>query len=148
MKVITMFTYPVRLEPDDNDTILVSFPDVPQAHTFGDDEEEALARAVDALESALSMLIDDRKDIPLPSAVRRRHKSVTLPPMSAAKVALYRAMREAGVGKAELARRLGWHLPQVDRVLDLLHASKLEQIELALRALGKRLVLEVKDAAA
>jgi antitoxin HicB len=68
--------------------------------------------------------------------------------MSAAKVALYRAMREAGVGKAELARRLGWHLPQVDRVLDLLHASKLEQIELALRALGKRLVVEVKDAAA
>ena len=143
-----MFTYPVRLEPDDNDTILVSFPDVPQAHTFGDDEEEALAHAVDALQSALSMLIDDRKDIPVPSPIGRRQKSVTLPPMSAAKVALYRAMREAEVGKAELARRLGWHLPQVDRALDLLHASKLEQIELALRALGKRLVLEVKDAAA
>jgi antitoxin HicB len=69
---------------------------------------------------------------------------VGAPPISAAKVALYRAMREVGVGKAELARRLGWHL-QVDRVLDLLHASRLEQIE---RALGKRLVVEVKDAAA
>lgn len=148
MKATTMFTYPVKLEPDDNDTILVSFPDVPQAHTFGEGEEDALAHALDALESALSMLIDDRKDIPFPSPIGRRQKSVTLPPMSAAKVALYRAMREAGVGKAELARRLGWHLPQVDRVLDLLHASKLEQLELALSALGKRLVLEVKDAAA
>jgi antitoxin HicB len=148
MKAMAMFTYPVKLEPDDNDTILVSFPDVPQAHTFGEGQQDALAHAVDALESALSMLIDDRKDIPLPSAVRRGQRSVTLPPMSAAKVALYRAMREAGVGKAELACRLGWHLPQVDRVLDLLHASKLEQIELALQALGKRLVVEVRDAAA
>ena len=36
-----------------------------------------------------------------------------------AKTALYEAMREQGVGRAELARRLRWHLPQVDRVLDL-----------------------------
>jgi antitoxin HicB len=143
-----MFTYPVKLEPDDNDTVLVSFPDVPQAHTFGDNEEEALAHAVDALETALDMLIGDRKDIPLPSPVGRRQKSVTLPPMSAAKVALYRTMRESGVGKAELGRRLGCHLPQIDRLLDLRHASRLDQIDRALHAVGKRLVLEVRDAAA
>ena len=142
-----MFTYPVTLTPEGGGFV-VTFPDVPAAITEGDDEAEALARAVDALETALSMLIDDRKELPLPSPIGRRQKSVILPPMSAAKVALYRAMREGGVGKAELARRLGWHLPQVDRVLDLLHASKLEQVELALRALGKRLVLEVRDAAA
>jgi hypothetical protein len=28
-------------------------------------------------------------------------------------------MREQSVGRAELARRLRWHLPQVNRVLDL-----------------------------
>jgi len=31
-------------------------------------------------------------------------------------------MRAARVRKAELARRLIWHLPQVDRLLDLRHA--------------------------
>jgi len=86
-----MFTYPVTLTPEGGGFV-VTFPDVPAAITEGDDEEEALAHAVDALESALSMLIDDRKDIPLPSQVRRRQKSVSLPPMSAAKVALYRAI--------------------------------------------------------
>ncbi len=34
--------YPVRLTRDDNNTVMVTFPDVPQAVTYGDTEEEAL----------------------------------------------------------------------------------------------------------
>ncbi len=40
-------------------------------------------------------------------------------------------MREQGIGKAELARRLSWHPPQVDRVLDVRHKSRLDQMESA-----------------
>jgi hypothetical protein len=47
----------------------------------------------------------------------------------------------------ELARRLNWHLRQVDRLLDLLHASQLDQLEAAFRALGKRLAVEIREAA-
>jgi predicted RNase H-like HicB family nuclease len=36
---------PATLTPDDNDTYLVTFPDVEGAVTFGDTIEEALARA-------------------------------------------------------------------------------------------------------
>ncbi len=56
-------------------------------------------------------------------------------------------MREEGLGKAELARRLGRHLPQVDRILDLGHASRLDQVEAALHALGRELSVEVARAA-
>jgi antitoxin HicB len=59
-------------------------------------------------------------------------------------------MREQGVGRAELARRLRWHLPQVARVLDMRHASRMEQVETALAALaalGLRLVVDVARAA-
>ncbi len=143
-----MFTYPVTLEKDDNGTVLVRFPDIPSAHTFGEDEEDALARAVDALESAFIGLMADRQDIPTPSKARRSQKTVALPALSIVKVALYEAMREAGIRKADLARRLGWHMPQVDRLLDLRHASRLDQIEAALNALGKELVVDVKSKAA
>lgn len=144
------FTYPVTLTPasefDPDDTgFVVTFPDIPGVVTEGDDEGEALARAADALETMFIALISDRKDIPDPSPIERH--SVTLPALSAAKIGLYRAMREAGVAKAELARRVGWHLPQVDRILDLRHASRLDQVETALRALGKTLTVEVQDAA-
>ncbi len=44
-----------------------------------------------------------------------------------------------GVRKAELARRLGWKGPQVDRLFDLEHASRLDQLEAAAKALGKHI---------
>lgn len=133
-----MFDYPVDLTPDDNDTVLVTFPDVPEAITFGDDIDEALLRAVDALESALSFYVDARQALPVPSLAEGR-PTVRPTAMECLKLGIYQAMMEQGVRKAELARRLGWHMPQVDRLLDLNHASRLDQIEAAARALGKRI---------
>jgi antitoxin HicB len=141
-----MLAYPVDLERDTNGTFLVTFPEFAEAVTFGEDESDALLRAVDALETVLAARIDDRENIPLPSPAAGRPCAV-LPALTAAKVLLYRAMREAGVGKADLARRLGWHGPQIDRLLDLNHASRLDQIEAALAALGKRLTVNLADAA-
>ena len=127
--------------------VLVAFPDFPNVHTYGDDEAEALERAAGALETMLIAMIEDRDEIPAPRPLRRGEKPVKLPALTAAKLELYRAMRTAGIGKTELARRLNCHLPQVDRLLDLGHASKLDQIEAAFRALGKEIRIEVADAA-
>ena len=141
-----MLRYPVTLSRDTNDTIRVEVPDIPEAHTFGDDREEALARAVDAIETALMIYIEERWDIPSPRAAKRGD-FVTLPALTEAKLALYSTMRAAKVGKAELARRLNCHLPQVDRLLDLAHSSRLDQLEAAFRVLGKQLSVEILEAA-
>ncbi|MCE5307518.1 MAG: type II toxin-antitoxin system HicB family antitoxin [Acidobacteriales bacterium] len=142
-----MLRYPVKLTWEDSGAVVISFPDVPEAHTFGGNETEALSRAVDALETALSMYIGDRQPIPTPSPKKRGWRTVSLPALTEAKIALYLAMRASHVGKAELARRLKWHLPQVDRLLDLMHASRMNQIEQAFAALGKRVSIVVEDAA-
>lgn len=136
-----MLDYPVTLAPDDNDTILVSFVDWP-AHTFGDDREDALRHAVDALTTIIDAYIKDGRDIPRPSKGKDR---VPVPALIEAKIRLYEAMRAAKVSKSELGRRLDWHLPQVDRLLAMKHGSRLDQIEAAFRALGKRLVVSVED---
>ncbi|WP_328825101.1 hypothetical protein [Pseudomonas palmensis] len=47
------------------------------------------------------------------------------------------------VTKTELARWLGMKRPQVDRLVDLLHRSKIEQVEHALQVLGQRIELSV-----
>jgi antitoxin HicB len=70
-----------------------------------------------------------------------------LPALTEAKLALYEAMRNARVGKAELARRLNCHLPQVERLLDLMHGSRLDRMEDGFRALGLRLNISVERAA-
>jgi len=137
--------YPVVLTPDDNGTLLATCPDLPEVTSFGADTDEALAHAADAIEEALAARIAHREDIPLPSKGSRRAKRVSVPALTAAKALLYRAMRERAVSKSELGRRLGVHLPQIDRLLDVRHASRLSQIEAALSALGKELVVEVRD---
>ena len=141
-----MLRYPVKLSKDTNETILVDVPDIPEAHTFGEDRKEALLRAPDAIESALMCYIDLRREIPVPRATGKG-PFITLPALTEAKLALYTAMRDARIGKAELARRLNCHLPQVDRLLDLRHASQLEQLEAAFRALGKQLSIQICEAA-
>jgi antitoxin HicB len=137
-----MFDYPVTLTPD-GATVLVTFADVPEALTFGADEDEALLQAVDALETALSFYVDARKPLPVPSKPRHGQRTVHPSALEGAKLGVYQAMTEQGIKKAELARRLGWHLPQVDRLFDLRHASRLDQIEAAARVLGRRLEVRV-----
>ena len=72
---------------------------------------------------------------------------VTLPALTGAKIALYELMRSSGVRTAELARRLGCGKGQVGRLLDLNHASRLDQLEAAFHALRKRLHIVIDDAA-
>ena len=137
-----MFDFPVTLTPD-GDTVLVTFADVPEAITYGADEDEALLQAVDALETGLSLYVDARKPLPVPSKVKRGQRTVRPSALECAKLGLYQAMTEQGVKKAELARRLGWHMPQVDRLFDLKHSSRLDQIEAAARVLGRQLEVRV-----
>lgn len=138
-----MFDYPVILEAQPEGGFVATFPDVPEAITQGEDEDEVLLYAVDALESALSFYVDARQPLPFPSKPKRGQKTVSPSALECAKLGVYRAMTDQGIKKAELARRLGWHMPQVDRLFDLNHASRLDQIEAAARALGRHVEVRV-----
>lgn len=133
-----MLTYYYSLTPDNNGTVLVEFPDIPEAAAVGNDELDAQSQAYEGLGAALQMYIDARRPIPLPSSTEGKG-CVTLPALVTAKVLLSNEMVRQGVRKSEMARLLGGHTPQVDRLLDLGHGSKLDQIEAATKQLGKQL---------
>jgi antitoxin HicB len=135
------------LEPDDNNTVMVEFLDIPWAHTFGNDVHDALQHAVDCLITAVAYNVRHSEDIPEPSRPKSGQHTVTLPPLEATKVAIYVEMRRQRITKGELARQLGQDPKQVDRLLDVLHASRHDQLDKALAALGKRLEIVIRDAA-
>jgi antitoxin HicB len=135
-----MVRYPVVLEPDDNGTLMVTFPDFPEAQTFGEDRDDAMRHASDALATIVDGYIRSRR--PLPKASEGTNFA-ELSPLMSAKAELYSAMQAMGVTKSELGRRLHWHQPQVDRLLNLTHSSQVDQLEAAVRALGGHLVLSV-----
>ena len=140
--------YPAKFTPDRTaGGFVVTFPDVPEAITQGDTIEEAMAMASEALELALTFYTEKWADLPVPGSLKRGMRMVRVPALSEAKFRLYTALRAAGVRKIDLARRLKCSPSQVDRLLDISHHSKLDQMEAAFAAIGKRLAIEVRDAA-
>ena len=137
-----MLAYPITIGDFAGIMWRATFPDFPYIMVLAVDQEDIIPRAVYALEDVISTRIHDRKDIPFPS---QGDTYVMLPTLTSVKVMLYQEMREQGVGKAELARRTGWYLPQVDRALDVQHRSRFDMMDVALRAVGKKLVVTVTD---
>ena len=133
--------YPVHLRKDGK-FITVSFPDIPEAHTFGNDRNHALEMAKEALELAMEFYFDDQRPIPLPSRARKGQAVVNLSPSVAAKVLLLNEMLRQKVRPSELARRIGTTKQEVNRLTNLRHPTKIDRIDIALRALGKRLIVK------
>ncbi|TMJ34575.1 MAG: type II toxin-antitoxin system HicB family antitoxin [Alphaproteobacteria bacterium] len=141
-----MISYRVHLKPDDKGTFLVTSPDFPELTTFGETREEALLHALGAFEEAIEARISDREKIPVPTKGKAKDIHVGLPVQASVKVLLYQSMQRDGIRKADLARRMGIHKQEVDRILDLNHATSLSKIEHAFEVLGKRLLIDVRDA--
>jgi antitoxin HicB len=140
-----VIAYPVKLTSDE-DTWLVTSRDFPELTTFGVTEDEALAYAVGAFREAIAARFAYREDIPLPSKPRRGERLVALPAQAAVKVLLYRNMLDKGLRKSDLARRIGVHKQEMDRIFSLGQATSLTKLEKAFAALGKALDIKVVDA--
>jgi len=137
--------YYAALEPAEGGGYVVSFPDVYGARTQGDTLAEAVEASQDALVTALGGYIEAREEIPRP----RRRKGLTpipVPPLTAAKLALHEAMREAGMSGRALARRLSVNEAAIRRLLDLGHRSHIGEVEKALAIFGQRLMVGVLPA--
>jgi antitoxin HicB len=142
------FLYPARFEDGDKPGVLViTFRDIPEAITQGTGEKDALWQAADCLEEAMAGRIADGREIPKASRGARGERLIPVPAPMAAKTALYLALAEAGMTKAQLARKLDCDEKEVRRLLDPKHPTKLPRIKEALDVLGKRLVVSVEEAA-
>jgi antitoxin HicB len=141
------FVYPARLAPQPEGGFTVTFSDLPEAITEGDDRDEALAMAADCLAAVIGWRVERRRDIPTPSKVRRGQVGVPVPLQVAAKAALYLAMKRKGVSFSELARRLNYSQPlQVRRLIDPNTATSMKKIDEAVAAMGGRLHVGIDDA--
>jgi antitoxin HicB len=138
-----MLAYPIKLKKDTNGSLLVTFPDIPEAATSAHNEKKALILALEALESALEFYFDDGRPVPMPSAPKRGQQKVTLPASMSAKVLLLNEMLAQNIRLVDLARLLGTTPQAVNRMTNLRHSTKIDGLVEAFQALGKKLELRV-----
>ena len=140
---MSRFSYGAKLTPDETDGgWVVTFRDIPEAITQGDDIESALREASDCLEEAISACMDDQRDIPIPSPLTDDEQLVCLPIHTALKASVYLAMRESTLSKVQLAKLLNVDEKEVRRILDPHHRTKITTIERTLQALGQQISTE------
>ena len=135
--------YPCELVTDDQGALVATFPDVPEAITGAGGRAEALNLAADALATALAGYVLDGRDIPEPSEPADCQELVTVDAVTAAKLALYSAIRAQGISEAELARRIGASASAARKLADPDRSSSVGQLSTALKAAGCRLAVEV-----
>ena len=143
------YTYPCSLTPDheEGEGFVATFADVPEAITGAKTREETLALAQEGLAVALGMYVRCREDVPVPSPAADGQVLVPVPPIIAAKLALYTAMRKQGITNVALAARLQLSEGAVRRLTNPRHRSHISQVEKALQAVGRSLVVEDRAAA-
>jgi antitoxin HicB len=140
--------YAALFEPAEEGGFVITIPDFGWGVSQGDTEEEAREMAAALLQTLVREHIRKGEDLPLPTRPRgKQYRFISLSALHGMKARLYMAFRASGLRKAELARRLGIPKTTVDRLFDLDNSTRLDQIEGAFAALGKRLVFEIQDAA-
>lgn len=135
--------YPAKFDKEENGLYAVSFRDIPEALTCGNNYEHAMEMAKDALLTSIDFYFEDHRKVPMPSEALPDEVLVDLPPSVFAKILLLNEMIEQGISNVELARRIAVKPQEVQRITNLGHNTKIDTISKALTSLGRNLQLSV-----
>ena len=138
-----IYAYPVRYAGAKEGGWVISCRDLPEVVSQAEESENRTEVAEGALQAAIEGRILADMEIPKPSAPKKGEELVAVPLETAAKAALYSTVREQGITKTQLAKKMDVNEKEARRLLDPRHSSKLPRIAQALHALGKRLQVAV-----
>ena len=142
------FDYAISLKAEsaNENGFVVTCRDLPQLITQGENQANALEQAKDAMDEVFATYMKQGLEFPVVSRKRAGEYFVSPLAGTMAKAALYVAMKESGISRVQLAKRLGVDEKEVRRMLDPHYGSKLPRIAEAIGLLGKRLVIGLEVA--
>lgn len=140
-----MFTYPAKITKD-GDLYLVSFRDFygDEPVTQGGSYDDAIAMASDWLLTEATIALDDGEKLPEASKAERGEVLVEMSLSAQIKLRLLYEMIDQSVSGSELARRMKIKRPSVQNIIKADHATKIDTLQNAFKALGKELVFELR----
>ena len=126
-----------------DDGITVTFANIPEAITCGNNEEDAMLMAEDCLLTAVEIYFEQEWKFPLPTKPKKGEKAVYLPDSVYSKVLLHNAMIEKKISNAALARAMNSTPAEVQRIVNVHHKTKIDTIGKALNAIGFQLQMSI-----
>jgi antitoxin HicB len=139
------FAYPAKIVKRRNGAYEVQFIDLDEAFTYGDTLDQALDYASEVLSAIILTRLDFEMDVPKPSKSTKGKNIYYVLPDGKTQSALLIREAFAGQNVAKIARSMETSWPAVNRLKNPSHWPTLKQLERALRAAGKQLVIGMKD---
>ncbi|WP_244216283.1 type II toxin-antitoxin system HicB family antitoxin [Phytopseudomonas daroniae] len=140
-----MYDYAIRFEREKGQGMAVFCRDLPELNSYGDDRDHAIRDAMDAIETTLSLYVEQRRKIPQATPPEPGEHVIRLPTVTVAKIVLWNEMVARRMRKADLCRLLEIAQTQGDRLVDFLHATKMDALEAALEKLDISLAVKAID---
>ncbi|TXE35675.1 hypothetical protein FOT61_19825 [Serratia marcescens] len=138
--------YPAHYTFDSNsDAWQIGFHDFPEWQSACYKCEDIELEAQESLLAAIAAAMDEGLPLPAPSPLQTDDLRVHLPALVTLKIELHNAMLRKNTGKAALARKLGFNGGQMERLLDIGYASKIEALEQALYLLGYEVRVTISE---
>lgn len=132
-----MFHYPASYTFDEaSGEYHILYRDFPELASVTYSLEDIELEAQDGIKNGIAAEMEERRPVPAPSALQSDDIAVHVPILVRLKAELHNAMLATQTRKADLARKLGLNAAQMDRLLDVYYASKVEALEQALYLLG------------
>ncbi|ATM86781.1 hypothetical protein OP862_06830 [Yersinia massiliensis] len=132
-----MFHYPASYTFDEaSGEYHILYRDFPELASVTYSLEDIELEAQEGIKNGIAAEMEERRPVPAPSALQSDDIAVHVPILVRLKAELHNAMLATQTRKADLARKLGLNAAQMDRLLDVYYASKVEALEQALYLLG------------
>jgi antitoxin HicB len=123
----------------------IHFRDFPEQQAACYKREDIELEAQESLLLAIAMEMEEGRTVPAPSPALPDELAIHLPVLVKLKLELHNIMLAGATSKADLARKLGFNAGQMDRLLDVAYASKVEALEQALYLLGYEVQTSVAE---
>lgn len=138
--------YPAHYTFDnDSDAWQIHFRDFPEQQAACYKREDVELEAQESLLIAIKLEMEEGRPVPSPSRALPEELAIHVPVLVKLKLELHNIMLTNSTSKASLARKLGFNAGQMDRLLDVAYASKVEALEQALYLLGYEVQTSVAE---
>ncbi|CNL24383.1 Antitoxin HicB [Yersinia frederiksenii] len=132
-----MFHYPASYTFDEvSGEYHIQYRDFPELESVTYSLDDIELEAQEGIKNGIAVEMEERRPIPAPSPLQAGDIAVHVSILVRLKAELHNAILATNTRKAEMARKLGLSLPQMDRLLNVDYASKVEVLEQALYLLG------------
>ncbi len=139
------FNFPCQFIKVEDGTIIIKCRDLPELLSWPDKGESVETWAKHAVMDTLAFRIKDGLKVPYASKAKKGEFVVQLTPTEEAKILLHNEMLSAGVSRTALAQKAELSLPEVTRLLNLKHNTKIDSIASALNSLDRKFSLTVES---